>query len=63
MKFSKVHAVEVIKAGLSSGVIKLRGAINASTPETAKKDADIDAAYLLKLLESIADEPNPGLHQ
>lgn len=48
------HAMELIKAGLQSKAIELRGAGGATTPEAAAMVAAIDAKYLNELINSLA---------
>lgn len=52
-----LQALELIKAGLQSGSIKLNGTRNAVDTQAATKEAEADAAYLRTLLEKISNGP------
>ena len=49
--FTKADAPHLIKAALDSGALKLAGP--SGSVEHARKTADIDAAYLLRLLQRL----------
>jgi len=46
-------ATEIVRAGLASESIKLKGSLNAGTVDGAKRNAEVDAAYLDTLLKGI----------
>jgi hypothetical protein len=54
--FNSEEAVQVIKAGLQSGSIKLFGAVNRADDEMMRKMAQADATYLRELLR-LMQEP------
>lgn len=52
-RLTQHNAFALIKAGLESGAIKLRGPCEAADTTQATADATIDAKYLLALLEGL----------
>ena len=54
--FNANEAIGVIKAGIESGSIKLRGSAGCGDVEAAKEIALIDAAYLKELYSELRKE-------
>lgn len=52
-RLNQHNAFTLVKAGLESGAIKLRGPSEAADTAQATEDASIDATYLLALLEGL----------
>lgn len=46
-------AAEIVKAGLASESIKLKGSLSTGTVDSAKRNAEADAAYLDTLLKGL----------
>lgn len=58
--FSSDMAADVIKTALQSGAVKLMGLTGAALSEpAARARADIDAAYLVRLLSQLTSPPTP----
>ncbi|MBU3552328.1 MULTISPECIES: hypothetical protein [Polynucleobacter] len=53
MAFNANEAIGVIKAGIESGSIKLRGSVGCGNIEAAKEIALIDAAYPKELYSDL----------
>ena len=51
--FSSQQATALIVKGLEHGTLKLKGPVDAKTPEGARICADMDAMYLLTLLNAL----------
>lgn len=52
-------AYTLIKAGIDSGSIKLRGTYNSGSAKSATDDALIDGTYLLALLTQLTNPELP----
>lgn len=52
---STSYAAQLITAAMQANAIKLMG--SSGTPETATKNAQADAAYLLNLLKALTTKP------
>ena len=52
-KLTDVQAMNLLRETIQFGALKLQGPAASNTPESGKKHAEIDAMYILTLLEKL----------